>query len=70
MMRLNDDERRFIGYLRSRGGSAYLYEVKRALGMPSSSAWRIARRLREWGLVKIEKMRVGRRELLRILLRR
>jgi uncharacterized membrane protein len=69
-MRLNEEERRFISYLASRGGSAYLSEIRRALGLPHTSAWRIAKRLNEMGFVRTSKVKVGGRELLKILLRR
>ncbi len=69
-MRLNEDEQRFINYLASRGGSAYLSEIRRALGLPHTSAWRMARRLHEMGLVRTLKVRVGGKELLKILLAR
>ncbi len=69
-MRLNEDERRFVAYLAERGGSAYLYEVRRALSMPHTSAWRIARRLQEMEVIESVKVRIGRRELLRIFLKR
>jgi len=70
MRRLNEDETRFLGYLRSRGGIAYLYEVRRALGIPSSSTWRMARRLNEWGFISLEKIKIGKRILLKVLLRK
>jgi len=69
MFRLNEDEARFLGYLRSRGGVAYLHEIRRALGAPSSSTWRMARRLDSWGLISIEKIRIGKRFLLKVLLK-
>lgn len=69
-MELNEDERRFIAYLSRRGGSAYLYEIRRALGMPRSSAWRMARRLADWGFIRTVKAKVGGRQLIRVLLRR
>ncbi len=65
-MRLNEDERRFIAYLRRRGGAAYLYEIRRALGMPRSSAWRMAKRLADWGLIRTVKAKVGRKQLIRV----
>ena len=69
-MRLSEEERRFISYLHTRGGSAYLFEVRRALNLPHTSAWRMARRLSEIGLVSIAKVRSGKRELLKIFLKR
>ena len=69
-MRLNEDERKFIGYLARRGGSAYLYEIRRTLGIPHTSAWRMTKRLQEMGLIKAIKVRIGGRELLKILLRK
>ncbi len=69
-MLLNEEERRFLSYLHLRGGSAYLSEIRRALNLPHTSAWRMARRLSNLGLISIAKVRNGRRELLKVLLRR
>lgn len=69
-MKLNEEEKRFLSYLLSRGGSAYLFEIRRALNLPHTSAWRMAKRLNEVGLVTIAKVRSGKRELLKILLKR
>ncbi|MEM1667565.1 MAG: hypothetical protein QXE91_04695 [Thermofilaceae archaeon] len=69
-MRLSEEEQRFLNYLHTKGGSAYLFEIRHALNIPHTSAWRMARRLNEYGLITIAKVRSGKRELLKILLKR
>lgn len=70
MMRLTEDEKKFMNYLLSRGGSAFLSEVRKTLGLPHTSAWRMARRLQCIGLVRAVKVRVGDREFLKISLKK
>ncbi|MCS7104641.1 MAG: hypothetical protein NZ954_03645 [Thermofilaceae archaeon] len=69
-MKLNEDEQRFLSYLSYKGGSAYLFEIRRALGLPHTSAWRMAKRLSNMGFIHTAKVKSGKRELLKVLLRR
>ena len=50
---LNDDERRALLYLFDRGGKASQAEVREAVGLPKTTAWRMFKRLERKGLVKI-----------------
>ncbi len=52
---LNDDERRSLLYVYDRGGKASQAEVREALGLPKTTAWRMFRRLERKGLVRILK---------------
>ncbi|AEH24732.1 helix-turn-helix transcriptional regulator [Pyrococcus yayanosii] len=52
---LNDDEIRAIKYLMEVGGGASQADVRKALDIPKTSAWRMFRRLEQRGLVKIYK---------------
>ena len=50
---LNDDERRALLYLFDRGGKASQAEVREAVGLPKTTAWRMFKRFERKGLVKI-----------------
>ncbi|WP_297421276.1 winged helix-turn-helix transcriptional regulator [Thermococcus sp.] len=52
-LNLNDDERRALLYLLDRGGKASQAEVREAIGLPKTTAWRMFKRLEREGLVKI-----------------
>ncbi len=52
---LNDDEKRALLYLFDRGGKASQAEVREAIGLPKTTAWRMFKRLERKGLVKILK---------------
>jgi uncharacterized membrane protein len=56
---LNEEERRALLYLFDRGGRASQAEVREAIGLPKTTAWRMFRRLEKKGLVKVLK---GRKE--------
>ncbi|WP_461865719.1 helix-turn-helix transcriptional regulator [Thermococcus sp.] len=56
---LNDEERRALLYIFDKGGKASQAEVREALGIPKTTAWRMFKRLEKKGLVKILK---GRKE--------
>lgn len=56
---LNEDERRALLYILEKGGRASQAEVRTALEIPKTTAWRMFKRLEKQGLVKIIK---GRKE--------
>ncbi len=56
---LNDEEKRALLYIFDKGGKASQAEVREALGIPKTTAWRMFKRLERKGLVKILK---GRKE--------
>ncbi|AHF80205.1 helix-turn-helix transcriptional regulator [Thermococcus paralvinellae] len=56
---LNDEEREALLYILEKGGRASQAEVRNALGLPKTTAWRMFKRLEKQGLVKIIK---GRKE--------
>jgi len=55
---LDERELAVVALVRERG-RVKLSEVERELGIPHSSMYRIARRLRAWGLVAIERFRTA-----------
>ncbi|MBO8175345.1 MAG: winged helix-turn-helix transcriptional regulator [Thermococcus sp.] len=56
---LNDEERNALLYILEKGGRASQAEVRSALGLPKTTAWRMFKRLEKQGLVRIIK---GRKE--------
>ena len=56
---LNEDERRALLYILEKGGRASQAEVRTALGIPKTTAWRMFKRLEKQGLLRIIK---GRKE--------
>ncbi|MDI3476112.1 MAG: hypothetical protein PWQ79_1756 [Thermococcaceae archaeon] len=52
---LSDEEKKAILYIFDRGGRVSQAEVREALGLPKTTAWRIFKRLEEKGVVKILK---------------
>ena len=56
---LNEEERRALLYIFDRGGKASQAEVREAIGLPKTTAWRMFKRLERKGLVKVLK---GRKE--------
>lgn len=56
---LNDEERNALLYILEKGGRASQAEVRNALGLPKTTAWRMFKRLEKQGLVRIIK---GRKE--------
>lgn len=50
---LNDEEKRALLYIFDKGGKASQAEVREALGIPKTTAWRMFKRLERKGLVKI-----------------
>lgn len=50
---LRDEEKQAIRYLLEHGGRASQAEIRDALGLPKTTAWRMFRRLEEKGLIKI-----------------
>jgi len=50
---LNDEERNALLYILEKGGRASQAEVRNALGLPKTTAWRMFKRLEKQGLVKI-----------------
>jgi len=52
---LNDDERRVLEYVYDRGGRARQSEVRNALGIPKTTAWRMFQRLEKRGLIRVYK---------------
>ena len=50
---LRDEEKQAIRYLLEHGGRASQAEIRDALGLPKTTAWRMFRRLEERGLIKI-----------------
>lgn len=52
---LNEDERRALLYILDKGGRASQAEVRNALGIPKTTAWRMFNRLENYGLVRIVK---------------
>lgn len=56
---LNEDEKRALLYILEKGGRASQAEVRTALGIPKTTAWRMFKRLERQGLVRIIK---GRKE--------
>ena len=53
---LDEDEVKVIELLRSRGGRALEVEIREALGLPKTTAWRLVRRLEKKGLVVVRKV--------------
>jgi uncharacterized membrane protein len=53
---LDRDEVKVIELLRSRGGRALEAEIREALGLPKTTAWRLVRRLEKKGLVVVRKV--------------
>jgi uncharacterized membrane protein len=53
---LDEDEVKVIEVLRSRGGRALEVEIREALGLPKTTAWRLVRRLEKKGLVVVRKV--------------
>ncbi len=56
---LNDDEKKALIYIYDRGGKVSQAEVREALELPKTTAWRMFRRLEEKGLIRIIKKRKG-----------
>ena len=52
---LSEEERRALLYLFDRGGRASQAEVREAIGLPKTTAWRMFKRLEKMGLVRILK---------------
>ncbi|WP_335755201.1 helix-turn-helix transcriptional regulator [Thermococcus pacificus] len=52
---LTEEERRALLYLFDKGGKASQAEVREAIGLPKTTAWRMFKRLERKGLVKILK---------------
>ncbi|WP_324735938.1 helix-turn-helix domain-containing protein [Thermococcus sp. SY098] len=50
---LNDEEKSVLLYILEKGGRASQAEVRNALGLPKTTAWRMFKRLEKQGLVKI-----------------
>lgn len=50
---LNEEEQRALLYILDKGGRASQAEVRKALGIPKTTAWRMFQRLEKQGLVKI-----------------
>jgi len=53
---LDKDEMKVIELLRSKGGRALEAEIREALGLPKTTAWRLVRRLERKGLVVVKKV--------------
>ncbi|AJC72001.1 mucin glycoprotein [Thermococcus guaymasensis DSM 11113] len=53
---LNDDEKGALIFLIENGGKAPQSRVRKALGLPKTTAWRMFKRLEERGLVRIYKL--------------
>ena len=56
---LNEEEKRALLYIFDKGGKASQAEVREAIGLPKTTAWRMFKRLERKGLVKVLK---GRKE--------
>ncbi|QOJ78675.1 winged helix-turn-helix transcriptional regulator [Infirmifilum lucidum] len=56
---LGEEDRAIIEFLKSRGGRAYLREIREGLELPSTTALRRVRKLEEKGLVKTDKTPEG-----------
>ncbi|NPA47688.1 MAG: winged helix-turn-helix transcriptional regulator [Thermococci archaeon] len=56
---LNEDEKRALLYVYDRGGRASQAEVREALELPKTTAWRMFRRLEEKGLIRVIKRKKG-----------
>ena len=52
---LNDDEIKALLYVYDRGGKTKQADVRKALGIPKTTAWRMFKRLEEKGLVRVYK---------------
>ncbi len=52
---LSDEEKKAILYIFDRGGRVSQAQVREALGLPKTTAWRMFKRLEEKGVVKILK---------------
>jgi len=52
---LNEDEIKALLYVYDRGGKAKQADVRKALGIPKTTAWRMFKRLEERGLVRVYK---------------
>jgi uncharacterized membrane protein len=53
---LDGDEVKVVELLRSKGGRALEAEIREALGLPKTTAWRLVRRLEKKGLVVVRKV--------------
>ncbi|MFA4700265.1 helix-turn-helix transcriptional regulator [Pyrococcus kukulkanii] len=53
---LNDDEIRAIKYLLEVGGKSSQADLRKALDLPKTTAWRMVRRLEQMGLIKVYKV--------------
>ena len=62
-LRLDDKE--VLRFLAGRNGEAFASEIRDRFDMPRSTAWRLIRRLQEYGLV--EETKVGNQSLIRIV---
>ena len=62
-LRLEDKE--VLRFLAGRNGEAFASEIRDRFDMPRSTAWRLIRRLQEYGLV--EETKVGNQSLIRIV---
>jgi len=69
-IQLNEDEQRFLELLAEKGGEAYLHEVRKELGLPFTTGWKIAYRLRSWGFLSIVKSWDGGKCLLKVKLKK
>lgn len=58
-LELNDEEKRVLLYIFDKGGRASQAEVREAIGLPKTTAWRMFKHLERKGLVKVIK---GRKE--------
>ncbi len=56
-LNLNEEEKEALLYVYDRGGLATQAEVRDALGLPKTTAWRMFKRLEDRGLVRIIKRR-------------
>lgn len=54
-LELSEDEKKALLYIFERGGKAPQVEVREALGIPKTTAWRMFKRLEKQGLIKIYK---------------
>ncbi|AEH24880.1 helix-turn-helix transcriptional regulator [Pyrococcus yayanosii] len=53
---LNEDEKRALMFIYDHGGKVRQADVRNALGIPRTTAWRMFKRLEKMGLVKISKV--------------
>ncbi len=59
------EEKEVLRFLAGRNGEAFASEIRDRFDMPRSTAWRLMRRLVEYGLV--EETKVGNQSLIRII---